>query len=64
MSTTRSSVIFMTRVAGYGITVDRHGKTFTVTYGLQKSYCDTREEVQRELASCIFHALECEGKLD
>ena len=57
-------VIFKTRIADYDITLEKHGKVFNVTYGLQKTYCNDRDEAQKELASCIFHALELEGKLD
>lgn len=57
-------VIYKTRIADYDIRVERHGNIFTVLYGLQKTYCHSRAEAEKELASCIFHAIELEGKLD
>lgn len=56
--------IFKTRIADYDIIVERYGLVFTVIYGLQKTYCKNRTEAEKELASCIFHAIELEGKLD
>lgn len=63
--------LFETTIAGYTISLKRVSKLprgrqgqFTVQYGRQVYSNLSREQAQAELAACIFHALECEGKLD
>jgi hypothetical protein len=58
-------IIFKTKLAGYDITLDRKTKNkFTVRYGEQYKDSMGRHGAAKELGQCIFHALQCEGKLD
>ena len=61
-------VIFQTKIAGFEISLARETTnrrvTYAVRYGEQFRSGFTRTQAAHELGYCIFHALECEGKLD
>jgi ribosome modulation factor len=42
----------------------KQGRRFAVVYGLQIKEGLPRLEAGAELAACLFHSLDCEGKLD
>jgi hypothetical protein len=48
----------VTVLEGYSSTQERN---FTVVYGLQSTYHETKESAYKEALSSIDHALRCEG---
>jgi hypothetical protein len=57
-------IVWSTDELSYPIRLIQETKhTFTVIYGLQKSDGLTRVEAVKELGACIFHALECMGRI-
>ena len=58
--------IFQGHIAGYELEVHRHenGSRFTVRYGQQIKRNLDYKSAAHKLGECIFHGMQCEGKLD
>lgn len=57
-------VCYKTEIAGYEIKVTKlRNKLYLVQYGEQRVPFLDYKEAAHELGECIFHALQCEGKL-
>ena len=57
--------VFEVTGLAYTITVYRTGMSnYTVQYGNQQTHNLNLGEASKELGQCIFHALQCDGKLD